>query len=295
MVADKSLEWILTELARLKGEPDPIDRESYKARLDTLEFLKDLLLKDGRKICKVPVMVSNYGGTAGGRADILWDMFRELGVERKWITKKNAVLFAKIIGDSIAGVLNGGKAFEQYIHKMNNIIAKDNKPIIWTTDDGFHVVHVKNKELKAKQVSCTLPGARKQTTITKKVYSDKVSSTKMKSAISPNYIHSLDAELVRRVALKMKRVGIVDTDWIHDSFGCNPNHVDKMLEITKEEFKKMARRQPLKTLDKELRSQAPTSKAATKALNDVQIPSLRGFEAQSGGLDIVMESDWFFS
>lgn len=285
LVADKALELILTY----------IKQQEDKTELEALEFLKGLLVSDGRKICKVPVMVSNYGGTAGGRADILWDMFRELGVKRKWITKKMAVKFAGIIGDSITGVLNGGKAFETYIHQMNNVIARANKAIEWTTDDGFHVVHVKNKELKAKQVSCTLPGARKQTTITKKMYSDKVSSTKMKSAISPNYIHSLDAELLRRVALKMSRQGIKDSDWIHDSFGCHPNHVDVMLEITKDEFRKLVRRRPLKTLDEQLRHQAPDTKSAQRALNNIEIPYLRGFSAQDGGLDIVMESDWFFS
>lgn len=285
LVSDKALELILS---RIRNESDAEE-------LEALEFLKDLLVKDGRKICKVPVMVSNYGGTAGGRADILWDMFRELGVERKWITKRMAVKFAGIIGDSITGVLNGGKAFEGYIHQMNNVIARGNKAVQWMTDDGFHVVHIKNKELKARQVSCTLPGARKQTTITKKSYSDKVSSTKMKSAISPNYIHSLDAELLRRVALKMKKKGIEDSDWIHDSFGCHPNHVDLMLELTKDEFRKLTRRQPLKSLDNQLRAQAPDTKQATKALNSISIPSLRGFNAQEGGLDIVMESDWFFS
>ncbi len=55
----------------------------------------------------------------------------------------------------------------------------------------------------------------------------------MKSAISPNFIHSLDAELLRRVALKMRDAGVVDSDWIHDSFGSHPNDVDLMLMITK--------------------------------------------------------------
>lgn len=261
----------------------------------TLQFLEGILKDNGRKVCKTPVMVSNYGGTAGGRADILWDMFRELGVERKWITKKNATLFSRIIGDSIQGVLNGGKAFETYIHRMNNVIAKDNGPITWTTSDGFYVVHVKNKELKAKQVSCMLPGARRKTTITKKMYSKNVSPSKMKSAISPNVIHSYDAELLRRTALKMMRQGISNSDWIHDSFGCHPNHVDKMLEITKREFCKFVRKGPLKELDRELRAQAPDTLAADKALSEIKIPHLKGFNAKEGGLDVVMKSDWFFS
>jgi DNA-directed RNA polymerase len=262
---------------------------------DILYFFEQLLISDGRKLCKRPVMVSNYGGTAGGRSEIIWDTLRELGCERKWITKKNAALFSKIIGESIVGVLNGGKAFEGYIQKMNNIIAKKNRAVVWTTSDGFYVVHKKHKELKAKQVSCMLPGARRITTINKKAFSDKLSAAKMRSAISPNYIHSLDAELLRRVALRLERDGIDNSDWIHDSFGCHPNNVEQLLFVTKDEFKMLSRRTPLRTLDKQLRDQVDASKASQKELELVKVPQLKGFDAINGGLDVVMTSNWFFS
>ncbi len=285
LVAEKSKE--LTKLT--------INTSDDEEQILTLKFILDLLEKSGRKICKRPVMVSNYGGTTGGRTDILWNMMRELGCERHWITRKNAALFSKIVGDSISGVLNGGKAFEGYIQKMNNLIAKGDTAVTWTTSDGFYVVHMKNKELKSKRVSCKLPGARRVTTIIKKMYSESVSPAKMKSAISPNYIHSLDAELLRRCALKMMRAGIADSDWIHDSFGCHPNHVDLMLDITKSEFAKLARRKPLTTLDAQLRLQVGDTRANQRALNEIKIPHLRGFNASGGDLDVVFDSNWFFS
>lgn len=259
------------------------------------EFFYELLKDQGRKICKVPVMVSNYGGTTGGRTTILWNLLRELKVDRKWINKRVAAAFSDIIGRSIEGTLKGGKAFEGYIHKMNGIIAKNNKPVEWKTSDGFHVVHIKNKELSTKQVTVLLPGARKSTVITKRAYSDDVAVSKMRSAISPNYIHSLDAELLRRVALKMKTAGIEDSDWIHDSFGCHPNDVELMLDITKREFAKLVRRAPLRVLDEQLRSQTDDSAKTIKDLANTKLPLLRGFNTSSGDLDIVLESNWFFS
>ncbi|UXQ88806.1 RNA polymerase [Tenacibaculum phage Larrie] len=264
-------------------------------RGELLDFLKGLLDNNGRKICKTPVMVSNYGGTTGGRTDILYNKFRELGVERRWINRKNAAVFSNIIGESIYGVLNGGKAFETYIHKMNDLISKNDKAITWRTHDGFHVIHMKNKELKPKRVALLLPNARRKTTIIKKQFSKSVSSAKMKSAISPNYIHSLDAELLRKVALRLSREGVKETSWIHDSFGCHPNHVDLLLDITKNEFAKMARRQPLKILDKELRAQVPDTKPNRKILATIKVPNLKGFDAKYGGLDVVYQSNWFFS
>jgi DNA-directed RNA polymerase len=267
-------------------------KESIEER-PQLGLFKDLLEKNGRKICKTPVMVSNYGGTEGGRSEILWDLMREFQVDREFITKKNASLYSKIVGQSIHGVLSGGKAFESYIHQMNNAITKENKAITWTTSDGFYVVHLKNKELKPKQVACQLPGSRKITTILKKLYSEDISPVKMKSAISPNVVHSLDAELLRRVALRMESLGIVDTDWIHDSFGCHPNHIDHLLYATKKEFKDLMQSKPLELLDGQLRNQADGSKKVLKVLGGIKIPDLKGFDDSE--LDSVLDSDWFFS
>ena len=226
---------------------------------------------------------------------MLYDMFRELGVERKYITQPNAIAFAKIIGSSITGVLNGGKAFERYIQKMNNMISKKGVPVTWKTSDGFLVTHVKNKELPPKKVALMLPNAKRKTTIMKKLYSDEVAPQKMRSAISPNYIHSLDAELLRRVALRMRDEGIKDSDWIHDSFGCLPNQVSQMLEITKEVFLKMMESKPLESLDRDLKGQALRNGNTEKQLAKVEMPNLGGVNMYNGDLKGIINSEWFFS
>ena len=283
--------YLLVSNKALELTKSKIGKNTPKEEKSGLECFKRLLEENGRKICKKPVMVSNYGGTEGGRTEIIKDMLRELKVERKFAAK-NAAMYSKILGNSITGVLNGGKAFESYIQQMNGIVTRKNKPITWTTSDGFHVTHVKNKELKPKQVRCLLPGARRATVITKKIFSDDVSPSKMKSAISPNYIHSLDAELLRRVAIKMRNDGMVYTDWIHDSFGCHPNNVDFMLHVTKSEFKKLVQRRPLKTLDAELRKQAGRTKPVLKKLDEIKLPENEDFDYD---LPLLGGSNWFFS
>lgn len=269
-------------------------KRTDKERQEELELFKDLLVEKGRKVCKTPVMVSNYGGTEGGRSELVWDILRELKVERKFITKSNAALFSKIIGQSIVGVLHGGKAFEAYIHKMSAILTKSNKPTTWTTSDGFYVVHVKKKEGQGIQISCLLPGSRRVTTLLKKRYLNEISPRKMKSAISPNFVHSLDAELLRRVLLRTIEEKIFDTDWIHDSFGCLPNHVDKLLEVTKDEFINLMKSEPLKSLDIELREQIEKTKPNTKLLESISIPNLSKSSKQLD-LELVRDSEWFFS
>lgn len=283
LVGEKSL--AITNSSLNKQNPE---------RKEELEFFRDLLQEKGRKVCKTPVMVSNYGGTEGGRSELVWDTLRELKVDRQFITKQNAALFSKIIGQSIVGVLHGGKAFETYIHQMSAVLTKVNQPTTWTTSDGFHVVHIKKKEGQGTQVSCLLPGSRKVTTLLKKRYLNEISARKMKSAISPNFVHSLDAELLRRVLLKTVEEGIMETDWIHDSFGCLPNHVDRLLELTKIEFIDLMESKPLEMLDKELRQQVELTKANTKLLDKIKIPNLAKGNKKFD-LKQVLESEWFFS
>ena len=178
---------------------------------------------------------------------------------------------------------------------MNNMISKKGTPVVWTTSDGFEVIHVKNKELPNRQVALMLPNARRKTTIIKKMYSNEVAPAKMRSAISPNYIHSLDAELLRRTALRMRDSGIKDSDWMHDSFGCLPNQVGEMLEITKEVFLEMMEAKPLEVLDVELRRQALFNGNTEKQLEKVDLPDLKGVNIDNGDLKELINSEWFFS
>jgi DNA-directed RNA polymerase len=286
LVSNKSIKLTEEEL----NNPD-LEEDKKKA----LPLIKQMLLSDGRKICKRPVMVSNYGGTNEGRINIIQEMFLDFKIDRKLGDRKAAQLFAKIIGDSITGVLNGGKAFEIYIQKMNSLIVKGNRPVIWNTNDGFHVVHFKNRELKTKRISCLLPSSRKKTTIIKKIYSKKANGSKMRSAISPNYIHSLDAELLRMVALRLEEEGIYNSDWIHDSFGCHPNYVSRMLQITKEEFLSLINSKPLERLDNELRSQIIDTKANEKSLKQLSYPDLGKDNFKIDEFEQLMVSNWFFS
>jgi DNA-directed RNA polymerase len=289
-LCDRKDVYLLVSNKSISTIQEILNTQLSKEDRDVYEMLLDLLSENGRKICKRPVMVSNYGGTAGGRADMLYDMFRELKIEKRYITKSNAIKLAKVIGDSITGVLNGGKSFEKYIQTMNGVITKGGSSVTWKTGDGFNVVHKKVKELKPKQVGITLPRSRKRTFIIIKQFSKDVSPAKMRSAISPNYIHSLDAELLRRVALEMKEQGIENSDWIHDSFGCLPNDVNEMLNITKIIFKEMMEDNPLLRLDEELRRQATYNGTTGKQLAKVILPQLGEIDFSS-----LVDSEWFFS
>ena len=140
-----------------------------------------------------------------------------------------------------------------------------------------------------------LPNSRKTMNIIKKMYSNEVAPMKMRSAISPNVIHSYDAELLRRVALRMKEEGIENSDWIHDSFGTLPNDVGDMLRITKEVFLEMMNSKPLDRLDVELRAQALFNGTTERQLAKVELPDLNGIDWNGDGINDLSKSEWFFS
>lgn len=291
LVADRSLQ-ITNELLQDIENDNKSDEEEKIDAKEHLTFFRELLISKGRKMCKTPVMVSNYGGTAGGRVDLVRAMLRNLGVDRKFSNRKVATLYSNIIGQGINGVLNGGKMFEKYIQSMSNILTKIEeggnpiKPIEWSTRDGFKVQHIRKKEKAGNKVTFMLPGSRKTTTLVKTIYLNELSESKMRSAISPNFIHTLDAELLRGTMMRMYEQGIVNTDWIHDSFGCLPNHVDMLLTATKEEFVHLMSQEPLVFLDKELRAQAS------------DIDSLKKIKTPAGNkidLSGTLKSEWFFS
>ena len=60
--------------------------------------------------------------------------------------------------------------------------------------------------------------------------------SKEKTAVAPNFIHSLDALHMRRFVRDMHRANHQDLWAVHDSFGCHANHVEAMRTILRTQF-----------------------------------------------------------
>ncbi|MCZ4693312.1 hypothetical protein DWB61_02035 [Ancylomarina euxinus] len=295
-IAETSIDLIDDELNELKFKMNMKNEFQHEDKIEKLEILMKLLETNGRSICKTPVMISNYGGTTIGMSDLIWKSIIQNNIDTHWITKESALHLSRIIGEAIYGELNGGKAFEKYIQEMNSILTKSNKAISWKTSDGFMVNHVKYKEASKKQITLKLPNSEKQINIFQKDRSSIIDSKKMRRAISPNFIHSLDADLLRRVALRLRNNNIKSSDWIHDSFGCHPNHVDKMLVIIKKEFIALIKTNPIEFLHEQLISQLDDSTAQVKKIDKIKLPyqndNKNTIEIK---LDLMKKNEYFFS
>ena len=105
----------------------------------------------------------------------------------------------------------------------------------WTTPSGFQVVHIYNKI-----------GSRRSLA---KLFNNKelsfyfrtkdVDIRSAKQAISPNYIHSLDAAHMFLTIYALILLGFEDFSRIHDSYGCHAPMMGVMMKVIREEFAKM--------------------------------------------------------
>jgi hypothetical protein len=69
---------------------------------------------------------------------------------------------------------------------------------------------------------------------------ERIDPPKVKSSISPNFVHSLDAYHIRSVIRRMSEPdGRLDFWAVHDAFGTHPSRVDEMVRVVRETFHDM--------------------------------------------------------
>jgi DNA-directed RNA polymerase len=114
------------------------------------------------------------------------------------------------------------------------------------------------------------------------VKTDIPASRAAKQAISPNYIHSLDAAHMFLVLAAMLSHEITDFCMIHDSYGCHANDVPLMAKTTREEFAGMHRKNQLQFFKEDVEK--------SLGVNLPDVPTQGDFD-----VDSVLESQYFFA
>jgi DNA-directed RNA polymerase len=121
-----------------------------------------------------------------------------------------------------------------WLQQLAGIMAKENLPIVWFTPLSFPVFNAYFK-VKEAQLSVTVKGRRLRNRFVYG-YTDKLVSSKQRTSMSPNFVHSCDATHLQMAALTAKEAGIHQFLLIHDSFSCLPSDMEDFSKIVKQTF-----------------------------------------------------------
>ena len=190
-----------------------------------------------RSLAKKPVMTYVYGATLRGTAEHIEavlgkEVLPEAG--KTWLddtrTFEHCVYIAKKLFQGIAAAV---PAATSAMHWLKEIARQQpsGQRMTWHTPTGFWVQHDYQdfSDTKVKLNSCGI----KYTMV--RDWQEGTRAHAMVNAISPNFVHALDASHLTMVAnaMALEHLNMVA---IHDSFGTHPCDVDRMHHHIRQEF-----------------------------------------------------------
>ena len=230
-----------------------------------------------RSVTKRSTMCEAYGLTFYGIQKYL-----RLEGHLDWVVPEKrsgaVVELARVIKAALDQTLISSNAGKQWLKDISDIASNLNQHMSWVTPSGFKVVHHYTKTQTRRSYAKLFNNKELNFFVRTK----DVDARSARQAIAPNYIHSLDAAHMFLVIARLLSKGISDFSMIHDSFGCHPNHVPELMDITREEFLAMHRYNCLEFLKEDVE----------KSLG-VMLPK----PPETGDLNIesVLESNYFFA
>jgi DNA-directed RNA polymerase len=200
-----------------------------------------------RNVTKRPTMCDAYGLTFYGMQKYVK---QEGHVD--WVSKEQrggaVVELSRAIQAGLGETMESPNRGKEWLREVADILNAMNKPFVWTTPSGFEVHHVYNQVLE--RVSYAELFNRQQLVFS--TVTEDLDGKAQYLAISPNYIHSLDAAHMFMSISGMLDEGITAFSFVHDSYGTYAPDVPKMHKILREEFIKIHQENQLEKLKKEI-------------------------------------------
>ena len=152
------------------------------------------------------------------------------------LKKKLARFIARELRTACAIEIPAAMKLLEFFKGLPKLLQKD---IDWYTPDDLYVV---NKYRSVQKIRTCLHETTEYGLILEfDVISDNTNYIDAGNGLSPNFIHSLDATLVREVARRCDFKAI----FIHDQFLCHPADADTMFQTIKESFVDIIKSDPL--------------------------------------------------
>jgi DNA-directed RNA polymerase len=230
-----------------------------------------------RSVCKRAVMTDPYGVTFYGIR-----RYCKSEGHLDWVGKDRiagAVMeLATYIDKCLKNTLTNANFGKVWLKQISDIASNMGKNLEWYTPCGFKVVHQYYQILTRRSIAklFNMKELNFGSTDATQIDDDQVNL-----AVSPNYIHSLDASHMWMTMNRMINAGISNFSFVHDSYGCAAPYVSMMRQFTKEEFYEMHKEPLLFKLKKDV-----------EEVLGVELPE----PPQIGEFDVssVIDSEYFF-
>ena len=146
---------------------------------------------------------------------------------------KPASYLASVIWDSIGDNLTSARSGMKYLQDIAKIVSKEQLPITWSTPVGFPIFQ-SYPEMKSKRVKAMLMGEVIKPRINAET--DLTDKLRMKNAVAPNLVHSIDSACMIETVNIAKEAGIENFCNVHDSYATNACDIDKLNESIRKAF-----------------------------------------------------------
>jgi DNA-directed RNA polymerase len=249
----------LAKLTNLLNSNEPEDLYQHVADAST-EYMKQhpennwyqvfLLNWDNklpRSVTKRPTMCDAYGLTFYGMQKYVK---QEGHVD--WVPKESrggaVVELSRAIQAGLGETMESPNKGKEWLREVAEVLNAMNKPFVWTTPSGFEVHHVYNQVLE--RVSYAELFNRQQLVFA--TVTEDLDGKAQYLAISPNFIHALDAAHMFMTIGRMLDCGMNAFSMVHDSFGTYATDIDHMHVLLREQFVLIHKENQLEKLKKEV-------------------------------------------
>jgi len=192
-----------------------------------------LPLNINRKTTKRQVMVLPYGGMFDSCREYTEEWLKDqvygdipLEVPAGHTLRTVARFLATYVWEAIGVTVIKAREAMTFLQETVGVLNKAGVPARWTTPVGFYVQQF-YREQKGKRIETKI-GDRIVKLSLNEINEVKLAKAKQKSAISPNYVHSLDAAALMRTVCHCLDADINNFAMIHDSYGTLAADSEKM-------------------------------------------------------------------
>ena len=198
-----------------------------------------------RKVVKRNVMTYSYGSKPQGMADQLDEYIMErLSRENQVFgddRRKASWYLAQHTDKAIKETVSLPAKAMRFLQKLALAMAKENKPLCWTSPAGFPFVNQYSvPRTKPVRLWLHVQGTRVRHTIKTAVDElPEIDEHKAVKGIAPNFVHACDAAHLMLTVNAAVAEDITSIATVHDSFSCLPSDAERFRKIIREQFVKM--------------------------------------------------------